>query len=230
MMRDEPTQGYQLMRRTAEYHGIELSIFGEGLKWENYVQSKVVRFFDWARKLRGYDYIVFVDADDTLFATGLGELHAKFEQYGSDFVMAGEHYCWPFGKQFDKRTPNQSQRFRNACSGFYMATWPAFLDRIEKLIQMPAPADPQFARVAHCDQGRFQYAWMNGYLDLAVDYRCLLSQSMNGLDGRWLPTNQDILWGRRPQNRITSSYPCTFHCNGGCQKWRLPEIAEMLLA
>lgn len=217
------------MLDSAAYHGIEVTVFGGGMRWEGYCTSKVVRFFEWARQFKNYDYIVFTDGDDVLYATGLGELHQKFLTYAAGFVMSGEHYCWPY-HLLDKRLPNQGQRFKNPCSGFYMATWPSFLEILEKVLSSPQH-DPLICgdKIANCDQGKYQYAYATQQIDMQVDVHCRLCQSLNGLDGRWTPACLDMEWGKRPRNKLTNSYPCVFHANGG-SKWRLPDIWDLLKA
>lgn len=215
MMYDKVPSGTQWLLETAALHGIELVPFGPGRKWEGYVTSKVLRFFDWASKLKHYDYIVFVDGTDSLFATDLGELHACFDTYGAEFIMAGERPCWPY-KEYQNTTPNAPHPFRFACSGFFMATWPEFIKQMEKLVTFNRP-DSQ-----HTDQGRWQRAWMEGVVDMTIDHRCLLSQSL----GRML--TGDLEKAKRPRNTVTDTFPCTFHANGGSKGW-LPKIRELIL-
>jgi hypothetical protein len=220
-------RGARRMLESAAFHGIDVTPFGQDRRWENYYIRKVVRFFEWARHLRQYDYIVFSDGDDVLYATGLGELHHQFATYGGGFVMSGEHYCWPF-RRLGAELPHQGHRFKNPCAGFYMATWPAFLATFEKLLNLPPPHQPGVrSRIGRCDQGRFQYAYAKGLIDIEVDVHCRLCQSLNGLDGRWTPACNDIEWGKRPRNKLTRSFPCVFHANGG-SKWRLPELWDLL--
>lgn len=221
--------GAQKMLESAAYHGIEVSPFGQGMHWEGFYKSKIVRFFDWARKFHEFDYILFTDGDDVLYAAGLGELHQKFETYGAGFVMSGEHYCWPYSKLND-RIPNAEHRFRHPCSGFYMATWPAFISVFERIISSPKH-DPELCgrKIFHCDQAKFQYAYGTGQIGLQVDFHCRLCQSLNGLDGRWTSASNDIEWSKRPLNKLTGSYPCVFHANGS-SKWRLPKLWDLLRA
>jgi hypothetical protein len=229
LMHDTLPQGAKWMLESAQYHGIEMTVIGEQMKWENYWLSKCVRLYERIAGWKNYDYVVFVDGDDTLWATGLGELHAKFASYNTSFVMAGEHYCWPYWRYSDS-VPNAPHRFRNPCSGFWMATWPGFLATFERLLNCPHTNECEFGHtIYNSDQARYLYGWITGQLQFTVDYRCLLSQCLNGVDDRWTPANPDLEWGKRPRNRLTGTYPCTFHANGD-HKWRLGGISELLLS
>lgn len=226
MGKAKTSAGAKLMLDSAKYHGIEIEPI-DGT-WTNNFDGKLVQSWDKLKDRTGYTHIVFVDGADTIFATGLGELQHKFDRLNHHFVMAGEHYCWPFPQKYAAKTPLQQHRFRNINAGFWMATWDGYQDVFPKMLAIKDDGySEKGVTVSNDDQARFTRAWMEGVIDVRVDHECQLSQCTAGLDQRWSPLNQDILWGKRPQNKITKSFPCTFHCNGGGEKWRLQRIYEM---
>jgi Erv1 / Alr family len=225
---DRPPDGANLMLESARYHGIDVKIIGEGEKFENLYRSKIVRLYEAVGNLNGFDHILFIDGADTLFAAGLGEIFTKFAACGSDFVIAGEHYCYPFARRFEQRVPQPDKRFRFLNSGFYMATWDAWKKTMESMLNLlPDPYSEGGTTIENEDQARFYVAWLEGKINLTIDTDCRLCQCLNGTDGRWSWMSQDILWAKRPINKITNQAPCIFHCNGG-EKWRMREIWEML--
>lgn len=226
MGRAKSSDGAKLMLDSAKYHGIEIEILDGA--WTNYYDGKVVQPWNKLKDRTGYSHILFVDGTDTIFASGLGEIRHKFDRFNHQFVMASEHYCWPFPQKYAGKTPLQHHRFRNINSGFWMATWYGFQDVFSKMLAMKDDGyNEKGVTISNDDQGRFTSAWMEGVIDVKIDYECHLSQCTAGLDDHWSSLNPDILWGKRPQNRLTKSFPCTFHCNGAREKWRLPRIYEM---
>jgi hypothetical protein len=228
MMYDKPPEEARMMAASARYHGIELCIVGEGVKYQSNFHAKIVTLFDALKDFTEYDHIIMADGGDTLFATGLGEMFTKWELYNSDFVIAAEGHCWPFPKKYQDITPGAPARFRFLNSGFYMATWDAWLRTMKQLHDMPFDGYTENDKtIQNEDQGRFYTAWMEKRIQVTLDTECRLSQSMSGIDKRRSFLSPDILWGRRPINKITGQAPCTFHCNG-VEKWRIPELWDML--
>ena len=94
MCYDRLPEGALLMLESAKYHGIDVKPIS-GWRHETFAQSKVFNLWNTLRNGTGYDHIIMVDAADTLFATGLGEIFTKWESYNSDFVISCEAGCWP---------------------------------------------------------------------------------------------------------------------------------------
>lgn len=226
LMHDRVPEGAEWMFQTAAFHGIEvLPIEG---RWENYYLSKIVRAYEATKAMTEYDYVVFVDADDTLWATGLGEMHARFEDFKAPFVMSGEMFCWPFWHRHHGFT---NKPFGYLNSGFYMATWPAYLRTLEAVMAMRDDGYQERGQtIRNNDQAAFWRAYVERAAPIVVDDRCVLSQCLAGLDGRWSPLCVDMEWGKRPRNKQTGTFPCTFHANGSDYKWRLRDVREMILA
>ena len=216
--------GVYAMLETASLHGVDVTLIGLDEPHVSNYESKLVKLLAAVRPLQDYEFVVIADAVDLLWATGLGELHYQFARYGAPFIMSGEANCWPHG-QYTDRMPNAPHRFRFLNSGFYMATWPEFLDVTEKLLASPAFLHPKYARD---DQGVWQDAWMRGSIRLRVEYECRLCQSLHGVNGHWSMLNPDIAWGKRPKNLVTNSYPCVFHGNGDGKRF-MDGLRDMLL-
>lgn len=195
------------MLDSAARHGIEVVMLGGGEPWVSLYRAKMQRLYETLCRRTDYDYIVFVDGRDSLWATGLGELHAKFEKMGAAFVMSAEINCWPF-RQY--ASPRPTARFKYLNSGFYMATWDAFLAVFKSVIDVPMPANQWMTKqIQQCDQSRFMYALGEKFIDIKLDHDCALSQTLYYVD-----TVTELTHERRPQNKLTGMHPCTFHANG----------------
>ncbi|MBI1374567.1 MAG: hypothetical protein GC159_17760 [Phycisphaera sp.] len=225
----KPPQTARWFMESAAYHGIEVTPIGVGEKWQGYFTSKVERVYAELKDATDYDYVLLVDGVDCLFATGLGEIHTKFEKLGHPFLISGEHFCWPWTKKYGDACPvpkNVPNRFRYPNSGGYMATWDAFTSRLEALIETEDNGYQEKGRgIKQCDQAAFFHLFMEQPGSIEVDYGCDIFQCLGGLDWRWV-LNHDIEWGKRPFNHLTKTSPCVFHANGK-EKWRLKTLWEL---
>jgi len=212
---------------SANRNGIDVEVIGLDLLYENWWLSKCVRLWESVARRDAYEHIVFVDGLDTLFAAGLDELLAGLEYYDADFLVSGEDICWPYQDLADNPRFDQRQRFRYPNSGFWMATWPAFLREFEKLLSMPhtdRQADHQ--TIYNCDQGRYELGIADGSLNMAVDVERRSSIALHYL-GAGAATSPEIKWGKRPRIRGSKIRPCTIHCNGYA-KSALPAVRDLL--
>ena len=153
-------EGVNWMLETAGLHGIEIMQVGLDEPFENVFDAKISKLFAKVQPLQEYDFIVVVDRADVLWATGLGELHYWFDKYHVNFVMSGEANCYPHVKYRDS-TPGQPNKFRFLNSGFYMASWPGFLNVIGAMqAKLPVSQGDE----SGSDQGYWQRAWMEGHM------------------------------------------------------------------
>lgn len=210
---------------SAELHGIDVMQIGG--KWHDYYRSNIVEVFNQTKDLKGYDYVLRVDAIDSLFATGLGEIHHRFKSLNAEFVISGERFCWPWHKYNEINPLRNLSRFCHVNAGGYMATWPAYLRIMQALIdQKDNGYQEKGMTIKNNDQAAFYRYWIENPTALTVDHQCKVFQCLGGLDGRWT-LSYDMVWGKRPFNQVTKTTPCIFHANGG-EKWRLRDLWDML--
>ena len=219
------------MLESARRQGIEVEVIGAGMLYENFWLSKCVRLWEAIGRYDQYEHVVFVDGIDTFFVAPLDELHDGFRRYRHDFVIAGEHICWPCSHLTDHPRFAEGGRYRFPCAGFWMATWPAFLRTFAALLAMPHTDRPldDGQTIYNCDQARYQLGMAEGTLAIGIDTEQRLSQCLHRLDDRWTPENPDIDWTnpQRPRNRATGQQPCTIHLNGP-DKRQLARLREVL--
>jgi hypothetical protein len=216
---------------SANYHGIEVFRLGEGRRWTGFYDCKIQQLWETVKDFSEYDYILFVDGDDSLFATGLGEMHWHFDQLHEPFVISAEMQCWPWAKRYGDCSPLAPRKYRYLNSGGYMATWDAFITVLEAVKDL---ADDgygetnygQHMTIKTRDQAAYYRAWMEG-LPMHVDSACRIFQCLAGVDTHWF-YNEDFEWGKRPFNRVTKTCPCVFHLNGP-DKGLLRGLRDMLM-
>lgn len=211
---------------SAERHGIELTVIGQGMQFENWWLSKFVRLWEAVGHRQEFDNIVFIDGTDSLFATGLEELLEGFPGRG-DFVVAGESNCWPFWELGNAPAFDQCETYRYPNPGFWMATWPAFQREMAALLAMPhTEHQVNGETIYNNDQGRIGLGIAQGRLDITIDVARRCSLALHYLGDR-TTTDPEIEWGPRPRIVATNVRPCTIHCNGAA-KSQLPLVRELL--
>jgi hypothetical protein len=230
MYAGKPPEGLGWMLESAAYHGIEVDMMCTGrVGWIDRFTCKIVSLYEQTHRLTGYDYVLFVDAADCLLATDLGEILHRFDHIGRPFVMAAERLCYPWPAKYDSMTPMTVSPFRFVNSGGYIATWDAYVNTLRVLIDMDDNGYQEGGlSIKNHDQAAFSRAYVEKQADICVDHECKIFQCLHGLDERWA-LNQDIHWDKRPFNRHTKTCPCIFHANGP-EKWRLPQLRNLLLA
>ena len=218
--------GAKMLHETAMMHGIAVTEVGRGKPWTNHYECKILGVWEEIRGLRGYDYIIFADADDCLFATGLGEMHHWFDKIGKDFVACGEAYCWPWIEKYSNENDGFG-RLRYLNSGFFMATWPAFLRVWRGVMKQEDDGYQERGRtIKNDDQAAFFRYWVENPGMIELDSSARLCLCLAGLDGRWA-LNHDIEWGKRPFCHLTKTAPCVLHFNGK-EKWRMRDAFDLL--
>ena len=230
---DRVPAGWSMLLATAAKFGVEVTRFCGGRGWQNFYHTKIGSLYTETKNLSGYDYIVFVDAHDTLFCTGLEEMHKAFTRQCRPFVISGEHHCWPWPKKYSAVNPlGGSHRFRHPNSGFYMAEWGAYLKTMQTIIDMPDDGYQEDGRtIKNDDQAAFYRAYMEQSalcLNMGVDYTCELSQALAALEVGMTEKGKDLAWGVRPVNRTYGTRPCALHANGA-EKWRLKPLHDWII-
>ena len=95
-------QGYLNMLESAAVHGVDITPIGVDYEIsgvyrvpKNNFECKIKMLLPAIAKMRGYDYVIMVDAVDTVWATSLEEIHDEFAKINKDFVISSERNCYP---------------------------------------------------------------------------------------------------------------------------------------
>ena len=97
------TNAFRMFNRSAEIHQLPLKVLGMGGKWKGFGQ-KVILLRDELEKYR-YDrnrIILFADAYDVLFLSGVQPIVDKFKSFQARILFSAEPNCAPDGSLASK--------------------------------------------------------------------------------------------------------------------------------
>jgi hypothetical protein len=158
-------------------------------------------------------YILFTDCWDVVFSANPDEIMEKYMDFNSPVVISAEKNCFPsdYKTEYDKLDSPTPYKYLN--SGFIAGETSAILAILESM-DLPNVKDdhtlPDGSRF-HCnDQTLFQAEFLKQPVPMVLDRYQILSQTLH-------ETNIDEFdfSGDRIRNKITNSYPCSWHFNGG---------------
>lgn len=158
-------------------------------------------------------YIIFTDCWDFLFAATPEEIMEAYAFFKAPIVISTEQNCFPtdLKDEFDKLTPLM---YRYLNSGFICGETDAIMTCLEAM-DLPNLKDDHYDEVNKCnyhpnDQFEWQKIFVQQPVEIKLDYKQILSQTLHGAN------ISDFDFSKpRIRNKITGSYPCTLHFNGG---------------
>jgi len=181
---------------SARKHGIQICVRGMGEKY-SHVESKVRHARQWIDELPNrYEYVLYVDCTDTIFARPLSDACAIFNDIGIPIAIGAETMCYPVGDLAwrDRFPPhNHNQRWVNA--GMWMGQRAALLKalgtltEVHELLKQPV-ASSDFADLwnwrnwADDDQFLWQIALLKNFFPLYLDRDSRLFLNVATLDRR----------------------------------------------
>jgi len=191
------------LRDTANYFNIQLTTYGEGQQFSNWVEIKLNKLADFLFPIKhNYELVLYVDGGDSWFLTGLDEIINKFMLMKIDLLVAGEKDCYPLSNLYDvfPKTPYKA-RYIN-CGG-YLGYIDYFITQLEILRHAYGETDSN-------DQAYWIRGLADGKISYSVDSKCEIFQCLGGIS--W---ETDLIFNNgRVYNKETDSYPCILHNNG----------------
>lgn len=157
-------------------------------------------------------HIIHTDAWDFLFCAEPDEIMEAYGFFKSPLVVSAESNCFPsdFKEDFDSMKSPTKYKYLN--SGFICGEVEAILYCLEKM-DLPNIPDDHFDGEKNIHPND-QYYWQKiaiKYPELiALDNKQILSQTLHGAS-----IDEFDFSKSRIKNKITGSYPCTLHFNGG---------------
>lgn len=150
---------YSLLRQSAESVMITLQTYD--CHWVGYVTVKLreaVKFLQGVQE----EYIMWVDAHDTLILKPEDEILARYHALGSPVVIAAEATCWPDADLSAKYPQAPSPRFLNA--GGYIGNRHQLLTVLHTVLQNNPPGNED-------DQRAWTSTFLAGMLpDVQIDH------------------------------------------------------------
>ncbi len=164
-------------------------------------------------KIINTKYVIFTDSWDMVFSASPDEIMERYFYFNSPVVISAEKNCFPsdYKDEYDKLGCATPYKYLN--SGFIVGKTDAILAILESMDLPNVPDDhtlPDGSRF-HCnDQTLFQAEFLKQPVPMVLDNYQILSQTLHDANIEDFDFSEE-----RIRNKITNSYPCTWHFNGG---------------
>lgn len=197
----------RLMVESAHANNLEVTLYGMGEPFIPHgADAQVLRLCELMAKEQLAENVLVTDCRDVLFLAGESEILEKFDDYHTNVVMSTETGCWPpdpeVHEYFYGKSPH-GYDFVNA--GQYIGTWHYVMYCLEYLLNRYRGSEGTLDN----SQGWWPKAMMRGELQVTLDSKCSIFQTMSGgVDGHVIPI------GNRVVNTVTGEKPCSVHFNG----------------
>jgi hypothetical protein len=162
-------------------------------------------------------HIVFCDCFDLVFATEPKNLFLKFLQFASPFVISAEKNCFPADvkDEYDKLDSGGSP-YKYLNSGMIVAEVPAMLAVLESMDAKNIPND-YWSEEEKCminpnDQEYYQHEFLKQPVPMVLDTFQILCNTLHSVELDEFDMTQDRVF-----NKVTNTYPSSFHLNGGAK-------------
>lgn len=198
------------LRKSCEKFGIELNTYGSDEKGAfNFFQDKIVELGNAITRIKNsrgdVTHILYTDAADSFFLTGLDEIIDIYKTFNAPLVCAAEKGCHPFGELADHFPPSPTPyRFINP--GNFFGEIDTVLDVLSKC--------KAFYHLKTNDQGHWMEALYQGKINVTLDYHCNLFQCMSDREHGEVGISQANDGKAIFTNLLTNTMPCIVHFNG----------------
>lgn len=164
------------------------------------------------------NHVIFCDCFDLVFAVKPSELFELYKNYNSPFVISAEKNCFPadLKEEYDKLDSGGSP-YKYLNSGMIVAETEAMLAVLESMDAPNIPND-YYSPEKNCminpnDQEYYQKEFLKQPVKMVLDYEQALCNTLHSVELDELEFSD----GGKIFNKITGSYPCSFHLNGGAK-------------
>lgn len=161
-------------------------------------------------------HIIYTDSWDLVFAANPQEIMERYLSFGTDIVINAEQNCFPlaYKDEFDKTQSPTKYKYLN--SGFIVGKTDAILTCLEEMDLQNMPGDyydeEKKCNVHPEDQTLWQEMFLKQPVTISLDYYGALSQTLHEAN-----IDEFDFSEQRIKNKLTNSYPCCFHFNGGAK-------------
>lgn len=162
------------------------------------------------------EYIIYCDSWDLVFACHPEEIIETFKAFNCDVVINAEKNCFPgtYKEEYDKINAPTEWKYLN--SGFVVAKTEAWFKCLEAMDLENVGVD-HYDPIKGCnvhpeDQSLTQKVFLEQPVKMELDYHCILAQTLHDAD-----MSEFDFSGERIKNKVTNSFPCSFHLNGNAK-------------
>lgn len=223
----DPSEAYyrfDVFKESLRRFGMFPVVLGMNQPWRG-LMTKAFHYRDWLRAgNNSSDRLILCDAWDIAFALhphGIGD--KCVELFGDAVVFNGEKACWPRADLAGDFPDTGPWRFLNC--GFMCGSSDKLLALFEamNLEAIGVDRSEDGRMIEPNDQGEFQALFSKQPVQMVVDGRCELAQTLSQCSLGEFDLSQPSI-----MNRVTGTMPGVFHFNGGSKNILMPAILAHL--
>ena len=175
-------------------------------------------------------HIIFCDCFDLVFAVPPKELFKKYLQFASPFVISAERNCFPdtHKKEYDDLGEDFDSPYKYLNSGMIVAETDAMFTVLESMDAKNIPNDYWDGEkmINPNDQEYYQKEFLKQPIPMVLDRYQILCNTLHDVKEDEFGFTQERLF-----NKVTGTYPCSFHLNGGAKtgECRTPILKHLKL-
>ena len=177
-------------------------------------------------------HLILCDCFDLVYAVPPKTLFLKYLQFASPFVISAEKNCFPADTrdEYDKLLEDFDSPYKYLNSGMIVAEVPAMLAVLESMDAKNIPND-YWSEEKNCminpnDQEYYQHEFLKQPVPMTLDRYQILCNTLHSVE-----LDELDMTGERILNKVTKTFPCSFHLNGGAKTGpcRLPILNKLNL-
>lgn len=194
-----PDPGLNMLISSMDRFGLDYVVLGQGQQWKGF-GTKIIFLKEYLETISPeYTHVIFVDAYDVIFLSGIEEIEKKYaDNWPDKIVFSAELNCWPCAELSVQYPPSDSiWRYLN--SGSYTGSIADILGLLEAY-------PPTFEMD---DQLYFTNILLAQQLPIVLDTNCVLFQTTAFCYNKEYEAD-----GGRLVNNLQGTRPVIIHGNG----------------
>lgn len=212
----KPEQWYYLYDEFFKSLGNESPVLLQPMNWGGLATKPKVLYQAIKDKVITTSHIIFADCWDLVFAAQTKEIMERYLSFDCPIVISCEKNCFPddLKDNFDEIAAPTRYKYLN--SGFIVGETEAVLACLEAM-DLPNLPNDYYDPIKQCNvHPNDQFEWMKIFVKqpvpICLDYYQALSQTLHDAN-----IDEFDFSEKRIKNKLTNSYPCSFHFNGGAK-------------
>jgi hypothetical protein len=193
--------GLDQLLKSAAHFQVPVKVMGIGLPYQGN-GMKLIYVRECLDQLPQDDVLMFIDAFDCLILANAKTILANFLAMQSPFIISVESNCHPF-RNLAVQYPWVPTPYRYINSGSFIG----YVGYMQQLLDDLAPITRNAS-----DQGQFTKHYLRNSHKYRLDYYQQLFWALQGTPQTEMEIDHK---NHRVRSRLTGSYPCVIHGNGG---------------
>ena len=205
-----------MMLASCKKYDIDIKPYGLGRGYSIWADMKILwKIPVLEEHAKSYTHVLYTDSRDAFFTDGLDNILLKYKLKGQPAcLVSAERACNP-DTQYTDNYPDPGTPYRFPCVGGYIGEIPYMLETFRHMAT--------YRDRSGDDAAIWQWAYDAGWFRPQIDTGCSIFQTMSGNASSDLEVANEIYLGSTEEelslmslrNKLTRSYPCLLHFNGG---------------